>query len=129
MDTLRGPWGPSDTDYPEIDDYDESEDEIGCDTLPPVLSQDERRMQVRAYNHWAGLLGERNFPLIADLETGSLPDFDPNSVLIDVSAGIDDPVIRYLGSALAEESGCESGMIGRLADVPRRSLASRITDH
>lgn len=129
MDTLRGPWGHSDTDYPEVDEYDEAEDEIGHEALPPVLSQDDRRMQVRAYNHWAGLLGDRNFPLIADLETGSLPDFDPNSVLIDVSGGIDDPVIRYLGSALAEESGCESGMIGRLADVPRRSLASRITDH
>lgn len=130
MDTLRGPWGGmTDPDYPELDDYDPAEDEIGHEALPPVIGQDDRRMQVRAYNHWASLLGDRNFPLIADLETGSLPDFDPHSVLIDVSGGIEDPVICYLGSALAAESGCDPLAIGRLSEVPGRSLASRITDH
>ncbi|MBC2652993.1 hypothetical protein H7F50_15225 [Novosphingobium flavum] len=130
METLRGPWGGmSDADYPETDLYDPAEDEIGHDTLPPVIGQDDRRMQVRAYNHWASLLGDRHFPLIADLETGNMPDFDPHSVLIDVSGGIEDPVIRYLGSALADESGCDPQAIGRLSEVPGRSLASRITDH
>ena len=130
MDTLRGPWGGmSDADYPDSDAYDPAEDEIGHETLPPVIGQDDRRMQVRAYNHWASLLGDRHFPLIADLETGSMPDFDPHSVLIDVSGGIEDPVIRYLGSALADESGCDTQAIGRLSEVPGRSLASRITDH
>ncbi|WP_246438883.1 PAS domain-containing protein [Novosphingobium piscinae] len=119
----------SDPDHLETEFYDPREDDIGHETLPPVIGQDDRRMQVRAYNHWASLLGDRNFPLIADLETGSLPDFDPHSVLIDVSGGIEDPVIRYLGSALAEESGCDPHNVGRLSDVPGRSLASRITDH
>jgi hypothetical protein len=29
----------------------------GDDTPPPVLETDERRMQVRAYNFWASMLG------------------------------------------------------------------------
>lgn len=129
MDMLRGPWGGiSDTDSLE-DHYDPLEDEIGPEAPPPVISQDDRRMQVRAYNLWASLLGDRHFPLIADLDVGNLPDFDPHAVLIDVSSGIEDPTVRYLGSALAEESGCDPAAIGRLSEVPGRSLASRITDH
>jgi hypothetical protein len=135
MDTLRGPLGSlTGTDYAEPDyggaeGYDAAEDEIGHDTLPPAIGQDDRRMQVRAYNHWASLLGDRHFPLIADLETGSLPDFDTHSVLIDVTGGIEDPVVRYVGQALAEESGCDPQTIRSLSDVPGRSLLSRITDH
>ena len=29
-----------------------------------AVGQDERRMQVRAYNHWASLLDNRNFPAL-----------------------------------------------------------------
>ncbi|MBA3055709.1 MAG: hypothetical protein FP826_12440 [Sphingomonadales bacterium] len=125
MDTLRGAFG----DYSEADAYDPAEDEIGHETLPPAIGQDERRLQVRAYNHWASLLGDRAFPLIADLETGNLPDFDPYSVLLDFSAGVENPKVRYLGAELAEDSGCDVAKISSLSDVPNRSLVSRITDH
>lgn len=130
MDTLRGPWGSfSEGDYSEAEAYDPSEDEIAHEGPPPVVGADDRRMQVRAYNLWASLLGERAFPLISDLDTGAMPDFDPHAVLIDVSQGIADPVVRYIGSELAAESGCDPATITRLSDVPGRSLVSRITDH
>ena len=64
-------------------------------------------MQVRAYNHWASLLADRNFPGIEDLEPGNLPDFGPYSVLLDFSTGIDNPGIAYLGDQLAQE--CDIG--------------------
>jgi hypothetical protein len=85
-------------------------------------------MQVRAYNHWASLLGERMFPNIEDLEPANLPDFGPHSVLLDFSYGIDNPTVRYLGEKLAHECSGQGG-ITRLSDVPPRSLLSRITDH
>lgn len=125
MDTLRGPFG----DYADGDAYDPAEDEIGREAPPQPIGQDERRLQVRAYNHWASLLGNRAFPLIADLETGGLPDFDPYSVLLDVSGGIDNPAVRYIGSAIAAESECDPASIRTLAEVPGRSLLSRLTDH
>ncbi len=125
MDTLREPFG----DYSEADVYDLAEDEIGHDALPPAIGQDERRLQVRAYNHWASLLGDRPFPLIADMETGSLPDFDPYAVVLDFGEGVENPVIRYIGSALACESEVDVAAIRTLSDVPGRSLLSHITDH
>ncbi len=95
---------------------------------PHGIGQDERRMQVRAYNHWATLLEDRMFPPIDALEPAALPDFGPYSVLIDFVAGIEDPAVRFLGDRLAAECSAD-GVIERLSDVPPRSLLSRITDH
>jgi hypothetical protein len=124
MDTMRGSLGS----LAESTDYDRVEDEAAPDTPPAAIGQDERRMQVRAYNLWASLLGNRNYPAIEDLEPGNLPDFGPYSALLDFTGGIENPGIAYLGEMLAEECGAE-GTIRQLSDVPRRSLLSRITDH
>jgi len=92
------------------------------------LGGDERRMHVRAYNHWVSLLKDRPYPSIADLEPETITDFGPHSVLLDFSQGMGDPKIAYLGRALREECGLE-GPIATIADVPSRSLLSRLTDH
>ena len=127
MDTLRGNFADR-TDLDQADDFDLADENAGRDAPPPEIGQDERRMQVRAYNHWAGLLEDRNFPSIDDLDPDSLPDFGPYSVLLDFSAGIEDPGISYVGEEIAKECGTEDEF-SRLSDVPPRSLLSRITDH
>ncbi|BDW81028.1 hypothetical protein MACH24_04660 [Erythrobacter sp. Dej080120_24] len=131
MDTLRGTFDtgiPAD-DSQDWDDVTTPPEEERVRELPPeAIGQDERRMQVRAYNHWAGLLGDANFPSIEELEPHNLDDFGPNSVLLDFTAGIEDPVVQFLGTKLAAECG-GTGHIARLSDVPPRSLLSRITDH
>ena len=95
---------------------------------PLAVGYEERRMQVRAYNYWASLLGDRALPLIEDLSPDQMDDFGPYSVLLDFTAGIENPAIVYLGTALREECEIE-GPIGHIADVPARSLLSRLTDH
>ena len=97
--------GPDDSgDHESGPDF-ESEDENPIHEGPPSpVGQDERRMQVRAYNHWASLLADRNFPSIEDLDPASLKDFGPYSVLLDFTQGVDNPGIEYLGERLAEES-------------------------
>lgn len=127
MDSLRGNFGGRDADDAATP-YDLGEDEIVSEPPPSPVGQDERRMQVRAYNHWASLLDNRNFPSIEDLEPEALPDFGPYSVLLDFTAGIEDPAIQYLGDKLADECGTQAE-IANLTDVPSRSLLSRITDH
>ncbi|MCB2060978.1 MAG: hypothetical protein R3E09_01705 [Novosphingobium sp.] len=128
MDSLRGHYSdPGETGH-DAGDYDRNEDETGREPPPAAIGQDERRMQVRAYNHWASLLGDRHFPAIEDLKPQNLPDFGPYSVLLDFTGGIENPAVAYLGETLAEECGAE-GEIGHLEDVPSRSLLSRITDH
>ncbi|HSG35566.1 MAG TPA: hypothetical protein VLA37_13615 [Sphingomonadaceae bacterium] len=127
MDTLGGNFAGRNG-AEEAEGLEPEEETSGRDTPPPEIGQDERRMQVRAYNFWASLLEDRNFPSIDDLETDNLPDFGPYSVLLDFTSGIEDPGIAFLGDKIAEE--CEAGEeISRLSDVPSRSLLSRITDH
>ncbi|MCW1382112.1 hypothetical protein OLX02_04700 [Novosphingobium sp. KCTC 2891] len=126
MDNYRG----FDSDRTDVGmtDFDTHEDESAMEPPPPAVGQDERRMQVRAYNFWAGLLGDGPYPPVATLLDGKLPDFAANAVLLRFDRGIDDPAIAFLGAALADECGTADDL-KRLSDVPGRSLLSRITDH
>jgi hypothetical protein len=132
MDTYRGNYldQGSGEDWPEVEfgEIEVAEEEAPREPPPSPIGQDERRMQVRAYNHWASLLDERSFPSIHDVKPTELPDFGPYSVMLDFTAGIENPAIRFLGDMLAKECGTD-GKIETLADVPARSLLSRITDH
>jgi hypothetical protein len=92
------------------------------------IGTDERRMHVRAYNYWVSLLDGRDFPSIEDLEPGDLSDFAPNSVLLDFTGGGDDPATPYVGAAIRAECDLADD-VKTIADVPSRSLLSRLTDH
>jgi hypothetical protein len=134
MDRIGGRFGAHDDAHDDagsdgLDHHDHADSTTPEAPLSPV-GQDERRMQVRAYNHWAALLGTGNFPDIAELKPETLEDFGPYGVLLDFGGkrGTDDPAIRFLGSKLAEECGTDAHF-KRLSDVPGRSLLSRITDH
>lgn len=93
-----------------------------------AIGADERRMHVRAYNYWCSLLAGRDFPSIEDLEPGNIEDFGPHSVLLDFTEGRDNPATQYIGTAIREECGIGDD-IKSIADVPSRSLLSRLTDH
>jgi hypothetical protein len=116
--------------YREFDDphAGASGDEEPVMERPPEIGVDERRMHVRAYNYWVSLLGGRAYPSIADLDPANIEDFGPHSVLLDFSRDAEDPEIAFLGKALRIECELE-GAIGRISEVPSRSLLSRLTDH
>ena len=92
------------------------------------IGGDERRMHVRAYNYWCSLLDGRDYPSIEDLEPGDIEDFGPHSVLLDFTEGRDNPATPYIGTAIREECGIGDD-VKSIADVPSRSLLSRLTDH
>ena len=120
MDTVRGADGRG---------APEDADGVGTGAERTIaVGTDERRMHVRAYNHWVSLLRGRAYPAIEDLDPGSIADFGPNSVLLDFTDGVEDPAIRFLGRALRTECGV-TGPIARISEVPGRSLLSRLTDH
>ena len=112
---------------PHLDELDYAAEDSSIEA-PPAIGDDERRMHVRAYNYWASLLQDRQFPSIEDLDPANIEDFAPHSVLLDFTAGIENPALSYLGSALRRECEIE-GEIQYIADVPSRSLLSRLTDH
>lgn len=98
------------------------------DDVTSAIGTDERRMHVRAYNYWVSLLDGRDFPSIEDLDPASVTDFAPHSVLLDFSAGRDNPATPFIGAMIREE--CDLGENVRHIDqVPSKSLLSRLTDH
>ncbi len=129
MDNLRGfePFGSEpelgEPTYAAFDDEDDAAIEA-----PPVVSGDERRMQVRAYNFWTAQLHDKNYPSIEELDPEGVQDFREYSVLLDFTSGIENPSIPYVGEKLREECRLDDG-ISYLDQVPARSLLSRITDH
>ncbi len=128
MDNLRGfePFGSdNDADLPGYAAFDEEDAAIEA---PPVVSGDERRMQVRAYNFWTAQLHDKNYPCIEELDPTSVEDFRDFSVLLDFTSGIENPSIEYLGEKLRVECGLGED-VTYLDQVPSRSLLSRITDH
>jgi hypothetical protein len=102
-------------------------DDSGIET-PVGVGTDERRMHVRAYNYWVSLLSGRAYPSIEDLEPSTIDDFGPNSVLLDFTSGTENPTIAFLGNALRHECDLPVG-VASVADIPRSSLLSRLTDH
>ena len=125
MDSYRE--HPSEFDLPPASEAPTSESPPAGD-VAAAIGTDERRMHVRAYNYWVSLLGGRDFPSIEDLDPADLGDFAPNSVLLDFTGGHEDPAAQYIGAAIREECGLDEN-VRRIADIPSRSLLSRLTDH
>src|SRR4051812_33690825 len=116
-------------DYPTEFDLPQTADEVAQPyDVAAAIGTDERRLHVRAYNHWVSLLRGRDFPSIEDLEPEDVEDFSSNSVLLDFTCGRDDPAMPYLGAAIRDECGLDDDM-RTISEVPSRSLLSRLTDH
>jgi len=113
---------PSDFDLPASSETSASHD------VAAAIGTDERRMHVRAYNYWVSLLDGRDFPSIEDLEPSEVQDFAGNSVLLDFTCGRANPAIPYIGAGIRDECGLNEDT-RNIADVPPRSLLSRLTDH
>src|SRR3954452_20109423 len=121
MDTYRD--HPSDFDAPSS-----GGEGAPANNVTDQIGTDERRMHVRAYNYWVSLLNGRDFPSIEDLESDDVQDFSPHSVLLDFTCSHENPAIPYVGAAIRDECGLDDDM-RTIAQVPSRSLLSRLTDH
>ena len=114
--------------HPADFDLSGSNETAASHDVAAAIGTDERRMHVRAYNYWVSLLDDRDFPSIEDLEPGEVQDFAGNSVLLDFTCGHGNPAIPYIGAGIRDECGL-SDDTRNIADVPSRSLLSRLTDH
>lgn len=98
------------------------------DVVPNEWDGRERRMNIAAYNYWEGLLADRPFPAVADLDPEALQPFSRNALLIDFTKGYEEPVLRYVGPDLRKESGFHQDDSDP-TNVPRGTVLSRLTDH
>lgn len=99
-------------------------------TIGPLItgSDDERRMQVRAYKLWLSQAQTGELPPIEGLHPETLGDLGANGALVDFTLGLASPALIFLGNALAAECGDDRDIFN-LGDVPERSLLSRLTEH
>ena len=99
-------------------------------SMGPVESagQPEARLHIRAYHVWARYCRKGRFPLLDDVLAAGAADFGSRALCIDVSAGPETPRLTYVGAALAQTLSDPAAIRG-LADIPGRSLISRMTDH
>src|SRR3546814_6795985 len=63
-----------------------------------------------------------------DLDLGHVGDFGPHSVLLDFTAGLENPGVAFLGDRLRAESQIDAD-VRHISQIPGRSLLSRLTDH
>ena len=114
-----------DASYSSFRDAYENAQEMDTSGLDSIAR--ERRMHVRAYEYWVSLRNGRACPSIHELEPGKIADFGSHSVLLDFSRSTTNPGLTFIGRALREECGILYG-IRNVADVPERSLLSRLTE-
>ena len=95
-----------------------------CDeVLPPVIGQSERRMQARAWAHWAALRNGRDVPATGDLDLAAIPEMAAHAVLFEVAG--DAPRVLWLGARLAAVCGI-ADTPATLAEAPAASVLGRI---
>src|SRR3546814_19722477 len=82
----------------------------------------ERWMQFRAYNYWASLLADRSYPSVEVLALEGA-DFGAYSVLLDFTAGVENPGLAYIGDTLRAESRIDED-VHYISQIPGRSLLS-----
>ena len=103
------------------------EDGLENEFSDPDSLVSERRLHVRAFDYWQSLRKGRPCPSIHELEPDKIAAFGTNSVLLDFSRSAANPGVTFIGRALREECGVLYG-IRSVADVPERSLLSRLTE-
>ncbi len=88
----------------------------------------ERRITFCLYESWEKIAGSSRLPALKRLQRQEIEAFKSNLVLLDLRNRKDNPIFQVIGNGLTED--LEVDLVGRpIAEVPRRSMLSRVTDH
>ncbi|MDA9180014.1 hypothetical protein N9R64_02230 [Emcibacteraceae bacterium] len=88
----------------------------------------ERSITFCLYESWEKIAGSSGLPALKRLQRQEIEAFKSNLVLLDLRNGKDNPIFQVIGNGLTED--LEVDLVGRpIAEVPRRSMLSRVTDH
>lgn len=104
--------------------------EAEAEEVMSAAQLEERRLQVRAYYAWLEAANGKAFPTLAEMEAADLPEMLHSSFVLDLREDVLSPQFLHIGEVLLED--CEAGTAERIktpADVPARSLLSRLSEH
>ena len=100
-----------------------------ADTAAQVQLE-ERRLQVRAYYCWLDAAGGKAFPTLAEMEASDFPEMLVSSFVLDLREDVLNPQFLHIGDLLVQDCEAETAArIKSIADVPPRSLLSRLSEH
>lgn len=91
---------------------------------------EERRLQVRDYYCWLDAADGKAFPTLAEMEASDFPEMLVSSFVLDLREDVLNPQFLHIGDLLVQD--CEADTAARIksiADVPPRSLLSRLSEH
>lgn len=89
-------------------------------------SQRDKRLANRFLSYWESLRGDKDYPLISELNLDDVGEFVPYSFNIDLSVNRDDPKFRFIGRQLIRDCGGDvtNQAISRL--LPQSCLARAV---
>jgi hypothetical protein len=92
-----------------------------------TLAQDptEERVTQRLRDYWNTLRGEQQFPSRANFRMEAVTGLGPNAFALDLAAGNDDPVFRFVGKALTDDCG-KDFTLKPLSAVPSHTLLAEV---
>jgi chromosome partitioning protein len=91
----------------------------------PVTNSD-RRLANRFLKYWDDLRGDKDFPLIGDLNLDDVGEFVPFTFNLDLSANRDDPRFRFVGRQLIRDCGGDVTNQGVSRLLPHSCLARAV---
>ena len=92
-----------------------------------TLAQDpaEERVTQRLQDYWNTLRGGQQFPSRANFRMEAVTGLGPNAFALDLAHGADDPVFRFIGTALTDDCG-KDFTLKPLSEVPPHTLLAEV---
>ncbi len=85
----------------------------------------EERVTLRLRDYWNTLRGGQQFPSRANFRMEAVTGLGPHAFALDLSAGNDDPVCRFVGKALTDDCG-QDFTLKPLSAVPPHTLLAEV---
>lgn len=92
------------------------------------LAGDDRRLHYRALAFWQDAAADKEFPALAEIDPAKIDFLADQSFVIDVSGGIEAPMISYSGKTI--DDACGESVIGKIStDLPGHTVFFHLADH
>ena len=100
-----------------------------ADDVAAAIGTDERRMHVRAYNYWVSLLDGRDYPVDRGPRARATSPISRRTASCSTSPAAATIRRRPTSAPRSARNAASTTTSRTIADVPSRSLLSRLTDH
>lgn len=100
------------------------------DAMDYEIELNERRLHLKIFDHWVSLLAGRKFPELEEMRSEMEQDTLATSFVIDLAPGLSEATLRFAGASLTVDCGGDESLLGgKIADLGRYNVITRLADH